>query len=313
MTAERRPAQILVVDDDPTAAAGTASILIELGHRVTVAHGWTDALRAFDGQETDLVLMDAVMPHVDGFKLTRLLREQSASYVPTVFLTGLKAHDVREQCIDAGADDFLAKPVDRLELRVRLKAMLRIRALTRALEQKTRELERAARTDPLTGIGNRRVFDERLRAEVARSIRHGCPLSLLMFDIDHFKAVNDRYGHPVGDGLLSLFGRILHDEVRASDLPCRYGGEEFVILAPETTSEQARVLAQRVRLAFREMSITVEPGTVHTVSVGIAGSDRLDAALHGKALVEAADVALYRAKDLGRDRVEVSGQPTAAA
>ncbi len=134
-----------------------------------------------------------------------------------------------------------------------------------------------------------------------------------MFDVDHFKAVNDRHGHIVGDGLLSLFGRILRDEVRASDLPCRYGGEEFVILAPETTSEQARCLAERVRLAFREMSITVEPGTTHTVSVGIAGSDRLDGALDGKTLVTAADDALYRAKRQGRDRVEVGGRPTAAA
>ena len=167
---EPESARILVVDDDPSAAARVVAILRPLGHRVTVAHGWTEALRTFDPTNTDLVLMDAVMPNVDGLKLTRLLREQSQSYVPTVFLTGLSGAELREQCIDAGADDFLTKPVDPIELRVRLKAMLRIRALTKALEAKTQELERAARTDPLTGVGNRRVFDERLLAEIERTL-----------------------------------------------------------------------------------------------------------------------------------------------
>lgn len=311
---EPERAHILVVDDEPVVAARTASILVELGHAVTVAHNWTDALRAFDPGQTDLVLMDAVMPNVDGLKLTRLLRDQSESYVPTVFLTGIRSAELREQCIDAGADDFLNKPVDRLELRVRLKAMLRIRALTRALEDKTHQLERAARTDPLTGLGNRRIFEERLRVEVARSLRHGPPLALLMFDIDHFKALNDAHGHLVGDGMLEMFGRILRVETRTSDLPCRYGGEEFVVIAPETTSRQATTLAERIRLVFRAMSVTIEPKTVQTVSVGIAGSDRLPGSLEGKALLAAADEALYRAKGQGRDRVEVGGQvPPAAA
>lgn len=302
-------AHILVVDDDPAAAEHTAAFLRELGHTATVAHGWTDAVRAFDPQTTDLVLMDAVMPNVDGLKLTRLLREQTKSYVPTVFLTASRSSELREQCINAGADDFLTKPVDRIELRVRLKAMLRIRALTRALEEKTHELERAARTDPLTGVGNRRIFDERLAIEVARTLRHRRPLALLMFDLDHFKQVNDRFGHLVGDGLLELFGAILRTELRASDLPCRYGGEEFLVIAPETTAAQAKVVADRVRLVFRARSVEVEAGGAHTVSVGISSSDRLEVPLEGRALLMAADDALYRAKAAGRDRVEVSLRP----
>jgi two-component system, cell cycle response regulator len=300
-------ANILVVDDEPSAAEETAAILRELGHVATVALRWTDALRAFDPLATDLVLMDAVMPNMDGLKLTRLLREQSRSYVPTVFLTGQRSVELREQCINAGADDFLTKPVDRLELRVRLKAMLRIRALTRELEDKTRELERTTRTDPLTGVGNRRIFDERLVAEVARTIRHGRPLALLMFDLDHFKQVNDRFGHLVGDSLLELFGGILRLELRASDLPCRYGGEEFLVIAPETTAAQARSFAERIRLAFRDRSTSVGSGAAHTVSVGIAASDLLPLPLEGRALLVMADDALYRAKAGGRDRVEVGG------
>ncbi|MCX4240738.1 diguanylate cyclase [Paraliomyxa miuraensis] len=305
-------ARILVVDDEPVVAESTAAILRELGHDVTVAHRWTDALRAFDPLATDLVLMDAVMPNMDGLKLTRLLREQSQSYVPTVFLTGLRTAEIRAQCANAGADDFLTKPVDALELCVRVKAMLRIRALTRALEDKTRELERTARTDPLTGVGNRRVFDERLVAEVARSRRHGRPLALLMFDLDHFKQINDRHGHLVGDDLLSLFGTILREGLRASDLPCRYGGEEFLLIAPETTGERARAVAERIRLEYRAR--TAVRGTVgpQTVSVGISASDVLEVELSERSLLAAADEALYRAKALGRDRVELGSRPNDA-
>lgn len=302
-------ARILVVDDEPVVAESTATILRELGHDVTVAHRWTDALRAFDPLLTDLVLMDAVMPNMDGLKLTRLLREQSQSYVPMVFLTGLRTAEIRTQCANAGADDFLTKPVDALELRVRVKAMLRIRALTRALEDKTRELERAARTDPLTGVGNRRIFDERLVAELARTRRHGRPLALLMFDLDHFKQINDRFGHLMGDDLLALFGAILREDLRVSDLPCRYGGEEFLLIAPETTGEKARAIAERVRLKFRTRSAAVGTGSPQTVSVGISASDVLEVELTERSLLAAADDALYRAKELGRDRVEVGGRP----
>lgn len=305
-------ARILVVDDEPVVADSTATILRELGHDVTVVHRWTDALRAFDPLATDLVLMDAVMPNMDGLKLTRLLRDQSQSYVPTVFLTGLRSTEIRVQCINAGADDFLTKPVDPLELRVRIKAMLRIRALTRALEEKTRELERAARTDPLTGVGNRRIFDERLVAEVARTRRHGRPLALLMFDLDHFKQVNDRFGHLVGDRLLALFGTILREGLRASDLPCRYGGEEFLLIAPETTAERARTVAERIRMSFRTRSAEVGTGSTHTVSVGISASDVLTVELSERALLAAADEALYRAKERGRDRVEVAARSSDA-
>ncbi|WP_181198390.1 diguanylate cyclase [Enhygromyxa salina] len=300
-------AQILVVDDDPSAAANTRSILLELGYAVTVANGWADALRAFDPDHTDLVIMDAVMPKVDGLKLTRLLRDQSKSYVPTVFLTGLRSREVREQCINAGADDFLTKPVDHLELRVRLTAMLRIRALTKALEDKSREFERAARTDSLTGIGNRRVFDEQIVAEISRSVRYGRPMALLMFDLDEFKAVNDQHGHLAGDALLALFGKVLREQLRVSDLPSRYGGEEFMVIAPETTAEQAQVLAARVRNDFAQRSVEVSAAGAQTVSVGIASTDVLDGKLERKTLVLAADAALYRAKARGRNRVEIGG------
>lgn len=309
--ADQARAQILVIDDDPAATAATSSILLELGYSVTVAHNWTEALRAFDPKTTDLVLMDAVMPNVDGFKLTRMLREQSTTYVPMVFLTGLTSHEVREHCINAGADDFLTKPIDRLELRVRLKAMLRIRALTQALEDKSREFERAARTDSLTGVGSRRAFDERIVVEIARATRHKRPLALLMFDLDHFKAVNDGFGHMAGDKLLALFGKVLREQLRVTDIPCRYGGEEFMIIAPETTADKSQVLAERVREVFAESAVELTTGP-QTVSVGIADTQVLEGKANRNALVLAADAALYRAKAKGRDRIELGGSPPAA-
>jgi diguanylate cyclase (GGDEF)-like protein len=134
-----------------------------------------------------------------------------------------------------------------------------------------------------------------------------------MFDLDRFKQVNDRFGHLVGDDLLALFGAILREDLRASDLPCRYGGEEFLLIAPETTAEQARIVAERIRLKFRERSSVVGAGGPQTVSVGISASDVLEVPLSERALLAAADDALYRAKDRGRDRVEVSCRPPEGA
>lgn len=297
------PARVLVVDDDVATAQTIARTVEGQGHAAEIATSWTAAIRAFDSTRTDLVLMDAVMPTVDGFKLTRYLRARATSYVPIVFLTGLTDHPTREQCIAVGADDFLTKPVDALELEVRLTAMLRIRSLTRALEAKTRALSKMARYDALTGVGNRRAFDERLASEVAAARRHRRPVALLMFDLDHFKSVNDDFGHAIGDDLLATFGRLLSDSTRSCDFPCRYGGEEFAVIATETTTRDAFEVGARVRERFRERSRSVPAGGVRTVSVGIGGTDVIDGVIDGDKLKAAADTALYLAKESGRDRV----------
>ena len=303
------PPVVLVVDDDPVAAAAIAAIVASLGHEVSVAHSWTEALRRFSPQHTDLVLMDAVMPNVDGFKLTRLLRARTTSYVPIVFLTGLSDRGSREACVAAGADDFLSKPVDRLELSVRLTAMLRIRVLTQRLEAQSLAMARLARYDSLTGVGNRLTYDERLAAEIARSRRHDRPLALLMMDIDHFKLVNDTYGHRRGDEILAAFGAMLTDITRACDYPCRYGGEEFAVIATETTTANGVHLAERIRTQFRDRTYGHGVGTGQTVSIGVCGSDALDGPLDAEHLKDAADTALYSAKENGRDRV-VSFRPS---
>ena len=294
-------AHVLVIDDEPSIARSIAKTVVALGHRVTAVTAWTEAVRVFAQGDIDLVLMDAVMPVVDGFKLTRMLRGRSESYVPILFLTGLADQNARIQGIAAGADDFITKPCDPLELQARLTAMLRIRWLTRDLEDKTRALERLASVDGLTGIGNRRAFDDRIGHEVLEARDRDAPLSLLLLDLDHFKGVNDTFGHSTGDVLLSAFGRLLQDSTRACDVPFRYGGEEFAVLATRTSSQHAYNLAERIRNQFSLRSCDATPGHAQTVSVGICGTDQLAPDFSVDTLIRAADAALYRAKQEGRN------------
>lgn len=296
-------AHVLVVDDDVATANAVAQTVRDLGHRVTVCNGWTDAVRAFGASDIDLVLMDAIMPGVDGFRLTKLLRARSTSYVPIVFLTGLSDRASREQGVAAGADDFLTKPVDPLELKVRLTAMLRIRWLTRDLEARTRALARLASVDALTGVGNRRSFDEALPRELGRATELGRPVSLLILDIDHFKRVNDTFGHTAGDDLLASFGRLLAEVTRSDDVAYRYGGEEFAIIARDTGYANALTLGERIRGAFAGLGERGGRAGPQTVSIGICGTDQFLHRVDAGALIAAADAALYRAKSLGRNCV----------
>ncbi len=306
-------ARVMVVDDDPLAAEEIARTIADLGYEAFVATTWTDAVRLFGTEQLDLILMDAVMPAVDGFKLTRILRGRSHSYVPILFLTGLADESAREQGVRVGADDFLTKPVDPIELKVRMAAMLRIRQLTRALEDKTQQLARLAHLDALTGIANRRSFDLRLGDEVERAVRYSHPLALLMIDIDHFKQVNDEFGHTTGDQVLAFFGKLLTAQTRGCDLPYRYGGEEFAVLAPETESAPAVRLAERLRTAFEERSVDASMAGRITLSIGVAATDLLTSAMTPSKLLRAADEALYAAKTGGRNRTRVHGQDEGAA
>lgn len=293
-------AKVLVVDDDKPGSAQVAKMIEKLGHEALLAHAWTQALQLFTAHEFDLVLMEAVMPSVDGYKLTRILRERSGSYVPIVFVTGLSNATARRRAVDAGADDIIQKPVDETELSIRLVSMLRIRRLTKALEDKSEVLARAARYDGLTDLLNRRSLDERLPEEVARARRYGRDLTLMMVDVDHFKNINDTRGHDGGDEVLRTLARVLRSCARATDLVYRYGGEEFLILATETPAAGAVRLAERVRAAFAA-------ATGETMSVGVASLSQLAANVDGSALRNTADAALYAAKKAGRDRVCVHG------
>lgn len=292
-------AKILIVDDDPGSAASVAEAVGALGHEAVVAANWTEAVRSF-GDDVDLVFMDAVMPDVDGFKLTRVLRERARAYTPILFLTGLGDADAKQRGMAAGADDFLTKPVDALELRVRLAAMLRIRRLTQELEAERHSYRRMAHIDELTGVPNRRSYDERVATEFSLARSSGRPLCLLLVDIDHFKSINDTLGHGVGDEVLAFTGALLRDVTRRQDWAFRYGGEEFAVLARDTTEPEGCLLAERIRAAFAARSEQTSAGR-RTCSIGVVALQVSDDT--PESLFTRADARLYAAKQGGRDRV----------
>ncbi|MEZ4250371.1 MAG: diguanylate cyclase [Polyangiales bacterium] len=246
------------------------------------------------GEHVDLILMDVEMPDLDGPRLLPLLRSRCRAFVPCLFLTGRDDDDARQRCLEAGGDDFLSKPPRRIELQMRVASMLRIRRLTR-------ELERRATVDPLSGVGNRGALESALDAREKERVRYRRPLALLMLDVDHFKRINDELGHAAGDHTIALLGEVLRRTTRGSDGVYRFGGEEFVVVAPETQTSGAMWLAERLRRAFAGAT-RQSPVGPRSLSVGVAAVTSDDPRTP-RELLSAADQALYGAKTAGRDRV----------
>jgi len=212
-----------------------------------------------------------------------------------VFLTGATSSEEKIKGLDLGAIDYITKPFDPAELRARVRASLRTKFLLDLLAKK-------AQIDGLTGLWNRGHFDQRLSSEIALARRTGHPLACVMVDVDHFKQINDNHGHPTGDEVIRRVGQILCDCVRIEDVVCRYGGEEFAILMPNTTAERAAAVAQRMRRAIADGPMTIKQHTLNvTASFGVAAV----ASQHDSPVAHA-DQALYNAKRNGRNRVEVA-------
>lgn len=233
--------------------------------------------------------------------------------IPTIFFGQQCSPEQRARGFDLGGSDYLEENTDLQEVTARLRAHLNSKRRLDALRQRHRVLERLAITDPLSGLHNRAYFDTALDREIARSKRRSHPLCLLLIDVDHFKRINDTYGHTVGDNVIRRVATILSDTARDVDTICRYGGEEFAALLPETTLTGATTLADRFRKKVRA-TLAETCGLDFPVSISIGISCALaDRQLPARQLVELADRALYRAKDRGRNRVEVVSPPPAAA
>jgi diguanylate cyclase (GGDEF)-like protein len=257
----------------------------------------SEALEIAERTPLACILLDLDMPGMDGFEVLRSLKDRSTTNnVPVIVLSGLAGSEDKVTAFDLGATDYVTKPFDLAELRARLRASLRMSQLLMLLAER-------ADVDGLTGLGNRAHFNKRWNEKVAECKRYGHPLSLAMCDADFFKKVNDTFGHPAGDEVLQRIAKLLISECRQHDVPCRYGGEEFALIMPNTGPADAARVAERIREAMMNVVFARHPEHRVTLSIGLAGADASVGDLTPEQWLEAADQNLYQAKRAGRNRV----------
>jgi len=291
--------KILIADDSQPVVDMLSAVLGE-DYEVMVAPSGQAAIEMAIDRQPDLILLDVVMPGLDGFEVCRRLRaEERTQRIPIVFITGLNAIEDERRGLELGAIDFIAKPIQAAIVRLRVRNHLELKRYRDFLED-------LSLVDGLTGIGNRRRFDEFLIREWRRSRRARAPMALVLLDVDYFKAFNDHYGHGAGDDCLREVAATLAMLVRRpGDLCARYGGEEFAAILPQTDLNGARTLAERIREAVLALEIPHDGSAVSpylTVSIGIAASNP-SAAEEPEDLLRGADRRLYEAKSAGRNRV----------
>jgi len=305
-TAPERP-RVLIVDDEPTNIQALARLL-KADYHTQVATGGEKALALAAGDpQPDLILLDVVMPEPDGYEVCRRLKADPRTHgIPVIFVTGRTGTEDEERGLELGAVDYIAKPFTPAITRHRVRTHVE-------LKRKTDALERLAQRDGLTDLPNRRQLDRQLHEEWARAQRGGTALSVVMMDIDHFKAYNDHYGHGAGDTCLRRVAHALAEvPARTTDLVARYGGEEFIALLPYTEAQDARALAERFRAAVAGLGLPHDYASTErlvTVSVGVATATPVPGDENPGTLREAADQALYAAKSAGRNRVATAPWP----
>lgn len=302
---------VLVVEDDPIARRRLVSKIRELGHACRSACDGEEAWRLLQERRADVVISDWEMPGLTGAELCRLLRkDEDSPYTYFVLMTDFRDREHLLLGMAAGADDYQKKPIDLDELEARLVSAARVVSLHRKLAERTNDLRRdssqlwaVSRTDPLTGVGNRRRMQDELESAFARARRYGQRCSIAMFDLDLFKQLNDQLGHVAGDHALCAVAAAIQRSIRAADAVFRYGGEEFVVLFPEQRLDDARQAAERIREEVERLAIPRPgPGGILTISAGVAELDlRVDEDV--ESWLARADAALYLAKSRGRNRV----------
>lgn len=303
------PYPVLIAEDNALLRKVLEGTLRETGYDVVSSSDGSEALALIRNGYYPLVITDWVMPVMDGPELCSAIRNLGLEHYTYLIL--LTSRDSKENIIaglEAGADEYLIKPVAPEELTVRLKTARRIIELESSLKQSMEEVRLLSMRDPLTGIYNRRYLEDRLHQEVKRSFRYERPISVIIFDIDHFKRVNDTWGHHAGDQVLKACAESVRRGVRENiDWPVRFGGEEFVVVLPETDLTGAVVVADRLRQRIAQIQTPVGNGAVSvTASFGVASfvpPDQKEDLSVADVLLERADHCLYRAKGEGRNRV----------
>jgi two-component system, cell cycle response regulator len=303
MDPSARNMRILVAEDDPVLRHRLHAALSSWGYDVTSVVDGQEALREVARPDApNLAILDWSMPKVDGLEVCRAVRTRAAGqYVYMILLTSNNRDDDVLEGFDAGADDYITKPFDTRQLKARVRSGARIVQLQQELITAREQLREKAMHDPLTGLLTRGAFFEICDGEVARAARHGQSLALMMADLDHFKAINDQYGHLAGDDVLRETATRLRSTFRRGDAVGRYGGEEFVALAIGCQMQDALGLAERFRENISREPVATSAGLIQiTTSIGVAAIPNVETSW---TLLKAADEALYRAKAAGRNTV----------
>ena len=334
MTSQDWSTRILVVDDDPAWVKLLEKHLTDEGHEVLTAQNGREGMRVVPEQGPQLVITDWLMPEMDGLEFCRALRaHEGVPFVYVIIVTAQREKERTLEAFQAGVDDFLTKPVQKDEILARLWAAQRIIQLQTDLDRQYREvhlvnakmalaareleaanekLHQLATTDELTGLLNRREAMNRLAEHWASTERHGEPLACIMVDIDHFKGFNDQYGHAFGDLVLKETSHMLQNTTRIEERACRIGGEEFLIICPKATVQEAAEGAERIRRAVEAQAIRCgRLKLTVTISLGVAERTALTATCDD--LLRAADEALYAAKAGGRNTVRMARETAVTA
>ncbi len=307
--------RILIAEDDPISRRMLQAFLLKWGYQVEIAADGVEALTKLDRADApQLAVLDWMMPGFEGPEVCRRVRQlPERLYTYILLLTARGQRDDILLGLEAGADDYLTKPFDSQELRARLRVGERILELERNLIEAREELRFRATHDVLTGLANRATVLEAANREHSRQLREGGAYGVIIVDLDHFKSINDTHGHLCGDAVLREAARRLAVSVRNYDTVGRYGGEEFLVVAPSTDGVGVLGLAERIRQAIEQSPVQTESGPLRiTASCGAATCD-CEHPLKPDALLRRADEVLYRAKGLGRNRSELAAPGNAAS
>jgi diguanylate cyclase (GGDEF)-like protein len=311
MNTKERKLKVLIVDDSPVARKLVELPLSEKGYSLIFATSGRSAIELFEKHRPDVVITDWVMTDLSGPELCKYIRSNSReSYTYVIVLTGQTDKCSVVEALASGADDHLTKPFHRGELLARVDVGARIIGLQRQIETKSKQLEELALTDALTGLPNRRAIENWATTQLSSALRHNFPFWVVIADLDHFKQVNDTFGHEAGDTVLKAFSKILKRCSRREDLCGRLGGEEFLLVLTYASRENALTVIERIRTELSSTPFTFGGCTVSvTASFGLAGFARGEKASTFSKLQGLADAALYSAKRAGRNRVEIMPVP----